>query len=132
MTELKTRYLALALLGVLVTACSEPIPRLPDQSWADINVTIETRPPALQPGMNEIVVIASRSAGGPAHDLIVSLRVNEGRWHQAIQDGHVGAYRRAVMVGNPEADVLFVKIEDDNREGLLRFPLGEQRLPTRD
>ncbi len=130
MTKLTSQYVFLALLVGLVAACSDPIPKLPDQSWADIKVTVETRPPTLQSGMNEFIVLASRSSGIAAHNLIVSLRVNDGRWHQAIQDGHVGAYRRAVMVGNPKSDVLFVKIEDDNREGVLRFPLAEQKLPA--
>ena len=128
MTKSKLQCLCLVLLACLVAGCGEAIPRLPTQSWADINVTVETRPPVIEPGMNEFIVIASRSTGAVAYDLIVSLRINEGRWYQAIQDGHVGAYRRAILVGNPKNDVLFVKIEDDNREGVLRFPLSEQKI----
>lgn len=129
MARFKLQYLSLALLGCLITACNEPVPRL-SQSWADINLIVETRPPRLQLGMNEFIVIASRTQGGAAHDLIVSLRINDSRWHQAIQDGHVGAYRRALMVGNLENDVLYVKIEDDSREGVLRFPLADQKIPV--
>lgn len=128
---MKTRlqnYCALVLLSGLIAACGDPIPTLPPKSWADITVVVETRPPVLQSGMNEFIVIASRSDRRSAHDLIVELRINEGRWRQAIQDGHVGAYRRAMRVDDPQNDVLFVKIEDDNREGVLRFPLNEQKL----
>lgn len=78
--------------------------------------------------MNEFLVIATRGRAKPAHDLIVSLSINDTEsWQQAIQDGHVGVYRRAIAVPDPVNDVLFVRIEHDNREGILRFPLDMQQ-----
>lgn len=117
------------LLGLvlLLAACGGSAPSLPVQNWEDVQVEVETRPPLLEPGMNEFVVIATRGKR-PASDLIVSIAINDTeRWHQAIQDGHVGAYRRAVRVPDPVNDVLFVRIEHDNRQGILRFPLIAQR-----
>lgn len=81
------------------------------------------------PGMNEFIVIATVEQRKPANSLIVSLRINEeGRWHQAIQDGNVGAYRRALLVKDPQQDNLFVQVDYDNRQGILMFPLKEQKV----
>ena len=84
--------------------------------------------------MNEFLIIASKDVKGrsiPVHDLIISLAINDtGQWQQAIQDGHVGAYRRAMRVTDPATDVLLVRIEQGNRSGILRFPLNEQHLPS--
>ncbi len=121
--------LALTALLLLVAACGsrDVPPPFPVQQWEDIKVEIESRPPRLSPGMNEFLVIATRPPRKPAHDLIVSLRINDrGKWHQAIQDGHVGVYRRAILVPDPDNDVLAVRLQRDEREGVLYFPLRQQ------
>ncbi len=101
----------------------------PSQNWEDIKITMETRPSRVEKGMNEFLIIATRPPRRPASDLIVSLRINDtGKWHQGIQDGHVGVYRRATIVKDPLNDILTVKIEYDNREGLLNFPLDPGAL----
>lgn len=118
-------------LTVLLAACSSSAPAFPPQTWEDVQIRIETRPPQLEKGMNEFLIIATRGKARPAHDLVVSLAINDmARWHQAIQDGHVGAYRRALRVTDPASDVLFVRIERDNRQGVLRLPLGKQQAPA--
>ncbi|HHG90509.1 MAG TPA: hypothetical protein ENJ90_08535 [Devosia sp.] len=115
------------LIAMLLSACGEPLPALPAQQWEDIIVQVETRPPQAVPGMNEFLVVATRKPRKPAHDLIVSMRINdEGRWHQAIQDGHVGVYRRAIRVSDPARDVLAVRLERDQRVGVLHFSLSAQ------
>lgn len=115
-------------LILLLAACSGSVPSMPAQAWEDVQIKVETRPPRLEKGMNEFIVIANRGKAKPAYDLIVSLAINDTeRWHQAIQDGHVGAYRRALRVTDPASDVLFVRIERDNRQGILRFPLEAQQ-----
>ncbi len=122
----------LLLLTLALTACEGPTPVMPAQSWEDIRIEVETRPPRLEKGMNEFLVIASRGKGKgvPVHDLIVSLAINdEGRWQQAIQDGFVGVYRRAMPVSDPATDVLIVRIERDQRSGILQFPLNQQHIP---
>lgn len=119
---------ASVILCSALTACdSGPIPSMPAQTWEDVRIQVETRPPLATSGMNEFLIIASREQHKPAHNLMVSLRINEdGRWYQAIQDGHVGVYRRAIAVGDPTQDILYVRIDRDSRQGLLRFPLSEQ------
>jgi hypothetical protein len=117
-----------------LSACGGPVPEMPAQTWEGMRIQIETRPPQLEKGMNEFLVVASRGKDKniPAHDLIVSLAINDSdHWEQAIQDGFVGVYRRAMLVSDPANDVLLVRIEHKNSEGVLRFPLNEQRVPSR-
>ncbi len=115
-------------LCLILSACdSTPVPSMPAQTWEDVKIQVETRPSQISRGMNEFLIIASREGRKPVHNLIITLRINEeGRWNQAIQDGHVGVYRRAIAVGDPGTDVLYVRIERDNRQAILRFPLNEQ------
>lgn len=119
-------------LALLIGACEGPVPTMPSQTWNDIRVSVETRPPQAGVGMNEFLIVASRGKDRdiPAHDLIVSLAINDGgHWEQAIQDGFVGVYRRAMKVSDPRRDVLLVRLEHGKDSALLRFPLSEQRLP---
>lgn len=126
--------LSLLCLTMLLSACEGPTPVMPVQTWEGTSIEVETRPPRLEKGMNEFLIIASKNIKGrsiPVHDLIVSLAINDtGKWQQAIQDGHVGAYRRAMRVSDPASDVLLVRLEQGNRSGILRFPLNEQRIPA--
>jgi hypothetical protein len=121
------------VLALLLTACEGPEPEMPAQTWKGIRIQVETRPPQMGIGMNEFLVVASRGTGRgiPAHDLIVSLAINDtGHWEQAIQDGFVGVYRRAMRVSDPSSDILLVRIERGDDSGILRFPLNEQRVPA--
>lgn len=121
--------LSLTFCCLLSVSCGGAIPSLPPQSWADFQINVETRPTQAIAGMNEFIILATREKGKVANKLIISLRINEeGQWHQAIQDGYVGAYRKALLVKNPQQDILFVRIEYDNREGILAFPLKEQKI----
>ena len=126
-------FLVLLCLALPLGACDEPVPVMPAQTWNGIRVEIETRPPQLGVGMNEFLIMATREKHHevPAHDLIVSLAINDdGHWEQAIQDGFVGVYRRALRVSDPAQDVLLVRLERGKDTGLLRFPLKDQRLPS--
>lgn len=98
----------------------------PPQKWEDITVRLETRPLRItSPGMVEFLVVATREPRGPAHNLLVYIRTDQGgKWHQAIQDGHLGVYRRALAVRDPATDVLEVRIEYDNRVGTMHFPIA--------
>lgn len=97
------------------------------QRWKDVQIVVESRPSPPEAGMNEFLVIASKKSGLPESGLIVSLRTNEQEsWKQCIQDGHVGVYRRAIRVANPDKDVLEVFIQrGDEEEGILKFPLKQ-------
>ncbi len=91
---------------------------------------VETRPPKIKVGMVEFVVIAAAHGRKPSNDLVVSLRM-EGRekWHQSIQDGFLGVYRRVVNVRDPAKDVLAVKlrVKKTDNEKILYFPLALQQ-----
>lgn len=136
MPSLKPKTLALSLLCLTLTlvACGGPTPVLPPQTWEGIRIEVETRPERLEKGMNEFLILASKEIKGrniPVHDLIISLAMNgTGQWQQAIQDGHVGAYRRALRVSDPASDVLLVRIDRGDQTGILRFPLKDQRIPS--
>jgi len=117
---------AVAALVFLLAACSsDEVPVWPSQTWKGVQVAIESRPTHITAGMTEFLVLANVGSGGPAHDLMVSLRIgDEGRWIQAIQDGHVGVYRRALVVTDPKTDVLAVYLRKGSEETVLHFPLS--------
>jgi len=118
------RALLVSLSMVLLAACGGEVVTSPTQQWKDMSFRIETRPPTIKPGMIEFLVIANRGERKRAHDLLVSLRIGEqGRWTQAIQDGAVGVYRRALRVNDPANDVLNVYIRHKDEETILKFPL---------
>lgn len=114
------------LVLLLLSACMGEIPSSPVQEWEGLEFRIETRPPFISPGMTEFLVVANRPGRKPASALLVELRVGPtGRWVQAIEDGNVGVYRRAMRVGNPETEILYVHLRNkEKKEGLLEFPLS--------
>ncbi len=124
-------FLLIALIAL--TACSKERVSMPSQKWEDIKFEVETRPPSAVPGMNEFVIIASRSRR-PAPDLILSIQImGSGKWQQAIQDGHIGVYRKALVVRDPQQDTLLVRIrhskKENKKETILEFPLIKQTIP---
>lgn len=119
------RACSIILLGVFLVSCSAQngAPAIPSQTWKDIEVNVEIRPVVPAPGMNEFLVITTRKPKRPVFDLVVSMRMDESDpWKQAIQDGHVGVYRRSLMVTDPATQVLFVHIKQKEEETVLRFP----------
>jgi len=114
----------------LLTACMGDIPMSPTQQWDGLDFRLETRPPYITQGMMEFLVIANRPGRKPASGMIIDLRVGPtGRWVQAIEDGNVGVYRRAIKVNDPKTDIMYVHIrrkdkdKNEDKEGLLEFPL---------
>lgn len=101
--------------------------RLPSQQWGDINITIEFRPIPLRQGMNEFMIVATNSDHLPAKDLVVSLRSKpDAPWQQAIQDGNIGVYRRAVRLDSGD-QTLYVYLRDRLEERVLEFPVSVSR-----
>ncbi len=97
---------------------------IPVQHWNDVDVRIETHPNPPLPGMSDVVVIATGPRGRPVSDLTIYLRGDETLpWVQAIQDGFIGVYRRAVDLGNGNKAVIRVKIQQGEREKILEFPV---------
>jgi hypothetical protein len=116
----------LALIAAGIAACGDRKGSLaiPAQQWNDMVVRIETHPNPPLAGMSEIVVIVTGLHGKPAGDLTVSLRGTETvPWVQAIQDGFIGVYRRAVDLGDGPAVVLQVRLQQGTDQKILLFPL---------
>lgn len=126
----------LFVIALIVLGCTDSnTPSLPPKVWEDVTVRVESRPPVVQQGMNEFLIIATYKGVGPAADLVVSLRMDdEDRWHQAIQDGHMGVYRRAIIVPDPNSSVLSVRVryKKTDQQGVLKFPLALQTEGSRD
>jgi len=122
----------LLVLPLLLMGCAgdEETPVLPTKHWGDIEVTVQTRPPQIKAGMIEFMVLAAVKGRKPANELVVSLRMEGSKkWHQAIQDGFLGVYRRVVRVNDPAKDVLAVKlrVKKSEDEMTLYFPLALQQ-----
>ena len=111
------RFTFLIMLLLAVSGCAdEKAIRLGPQQWQDLEFFVETRPSPVRRGMNEFIVIASRDVYKPGVGLIVTMRVDEKiEPRQAIQDGFTGVYRRAVLVKNPQTDVLAVHVRRDKK-----------------
>lgn len=109
-----------------LVACSDSSTQLsiPAQRWKDADVRIETHPNPPLAGMSEIVVIVTGPRGRAVQDLTVSLRGNSSmQWVQAIQDGNIGVYRRAIDIGEGESIALQVQLEQGLDKKILLFPI---------
>jgi hypothetical protein len=116
----------LLLLASTLSACGGGSEQnsIPAQHWKEMDVRIETHPNPPLPGMSEIVVIVTGAHGRPIQDLTVSLRGKDSmQWVQAIQDGLIGVYRRAVDLGDGDSVVLQVQLRRGSDENVLLFPL---------
>ena len=118
-------------IALLLGGCTGEIPSSEEKQWKDYTVHIESRPPVIVEGMNELLLLANYKVKGRAHNLIVYFRMGpQGKWVQAMQDGHTGVYRRALRVEDPETDVLYVHLKEKDpeikvdREVLFTFPLN--------
>lgn len=116
----------LSLLVLTLTACTEESQQssMRPQHWKTADVRIETHPNPPQAGMSEIVVIVTGPHGMPVGDLTVSLRGADSMpWVQAIEDGNIGVYRRAIDLGDKQATTLQVKLLQGADEKVLLFPM---------
>lgn len=97
------------------------------QMYNDIEILVEIRPGAPTVGMNEFLVMATQKNRLPGSNYIVSIKLKgQEQWHQAIQDGATGVYRRAIRVNDPDNDVLRVQlVSKDGQQpaSVLSFPL---------
>lgn len=91
-----------------------------------MDVRIETHPNPPLAGMSEIVVIVTGERGKPIPDLTVSLRGSDSMpWVQAIQDGYIGVYRRAIDLGGEGVggSGVQVRLQRSDEQTVLLFPL---------
>ncbi len=123
----RCRYV-LILIGALALLSSCSSDRVADsvaQQWQGLEIRVESRPSPPVSGMNEFLVIVTDQRGQSVWDCQVSVRTAQtDPWKQSIQDGRVGVYRRAALVGAGERSVLQVQIRRNDNEALLRFPLN--------
>lgn len=122
------------ILLALLTACSGTAPgaRIPTQEWQNIVIEVQTRPEPIEPGMNEFLILATEERGRPVHDLVVSVRTRQNEpWHQAIQDGFSGVYRRAMDVAASDTEVAVqIRRKETEETTELHFPLhGGEHQP---
>ncbi len=124
----KARNIAAGVALTMLAACGANTAQdVPPQRWRDLEVRIESRPNPPHAGMNEFLVMATDSRGKPAYNLVVSLRASDADvWKQAIQDGQVGVYRRAVKIESGAAVDLQVQLQGKDGETVLHFPLKLQ------
>jgi hypothetical protein len=125
-TDLRRRGRAAGwtLLGLALYGCSGSTQDSPTVQWRDLQVHVETRSYGPIPGMKELLVFVNRNGTLPAWDCRVDLRTSDAdAWKQAIEDGHVGVYRRALVVDHDEHSVLQVRIGVEGTETVLRVPL---------
>jgi hypothetical protein len=116
----------LTFLASVLAACNNGsgTVAIPAQHWNEMVVRIETHPNPPLAGMSEIVVIVTGPHGKPAGDLTVSLRGNEAMpWVQAIQDGFIGVYRRAIDLGDGQTSVVQVRLQQGTVQKVLLFPI---------
>jgi hypothetical protein len=117
-----------SIIMVLAVACSgNDAYLLAPQKYKDIEILVEIRPGAPTVGMNEFLVMATHKNRIPASEYVVSIKIKgQDAWHQSIQDGATGVYRRAIRVNDPAKDVLSVQLIDkDGKQPAaeLDFPL---------
>ena len=125
------RHLCIAL-AVLLSACAaeEPSWTPPAQAWNDVVIRIETRPTVLRPGMNEFLVITQRQQQGFAADMMVDVRTENSDWKQAMPDGALGIFRRALPVRNVQRDHLYVRLVRRGEKHEMVFALADEEERT--
>jgi len=106
------RLCLLMLAGLLLSSCSAdeenwlPAP----QSWQDITIRMETQPTPIRQGMNEFILIANHQQRGFVNDLLVEVHTEHSGWKQAMPDGALGVFRRALPVKDVLHDHLYVRL----------------------
>ncbi len=118
------------LLPLLLLSCAdEQAWSPPAQAWQDMHIRVESRPVVPRRGSNEFLVIASHQQRGFINDLLVHVRSDHSDWKQAIPDGALGVFRRALPVADPATDHLHVRLQRKDKEGELIFSLAMQPKP---
>ncbi len=98
--------------------------------WDAYDVSVESRPAPPRAGNNEVVVIITGERRQPVFDALVLVRAQPSApWVQAIEDGHVGVYRRAVNFGHGSSAAIEVKLIRAEQEAILSFPVAIVAAP---
>ena len=121
---------AIPALALILSGCGGDTQDSPTEHWGDLLIHVEARSYSPIPGMKELLVFVNRGPTLPAWDCRVDLRTSDADpWKQAIEDGHVGVYRRALKVDDGEHSVLQIWIRVAGNETVLRIPLTRKPAP---
>jgi len=118
--------LQLGALALTLAACnsSQDASQIGVRQWGTFDVAVEVRPAPPRRGHNEVVVIITGEHHRPVYDALVAVRADpEQPWVQAIEDGHVGVYRRAVLFSHGPAASLQVRVQRADAQSVLEFPV---------
>lgn len=113
------------LVAIALGGCgsSEQSGTIGTRQWGPYEVTVETRPWPPQQGQNEVVVIIVGEHHEPIYDALITMRAQaSSAWVQAIEDGHVGVYRRAVRFPDGPGD-LQIQLQRGEEKAVLDFPV---------
>jgi len=126
------KFKIFAMMLLLLSACSvsETAWTPEPQVWDEFKIHFETRPEAVRPGMNEFLLIVNREGRRHIPDLLVHIRTNSSKWKQAMPDGALGVYRRALSVNDIHEDRLHVRLRYHGKHGELTFALAPENTTT--
>jgi len=117
-------YLLLALLVLASCSTGDSSWTSAPQAWKDITISIETAPAPVRRGMNEFLLIANHQQRGFFNNLLVMVRTESSGWQQAIPDGALGVFRKALPVRDVQHDHLFVRLTRGDEHGEMTFALA--------
>lgn len=121
---------AMPAIALIAAGCGADSPVSPTVVWRDLQIHVESRGYGPIPDMRELLVFVNRGSTLPAWDCRIDIRTSDADpWKQAIEDGHVGVYRRAVKVDDADHSVLQVWIRAEGNETVLTFPLNRKPAP---
>jgi hypothetical protein len=125
-------YVMMIVMGGLLPSCtSESVWVAEPQVWGEFSIHFETRPEHIRAGMNEFLIIVNRKGKRHIPDLMVHIRTDSSQWKQAIPDGALGVYRRAILVGDVHQDKLYLKLKYHGKEGELSFDLSPKTTASK-
>ena len=78
--------------------------------------------------MNEFLVIANRQQRGFSADLVVDVRTENSDWKQAMPDGALGIFRRALPVRDVHKDHLYVRLHRKGEQREMVFALAPEKI----
>jgi len=119
-----TRLAVLFAISLAGCGSEEHSGTIGTRQWGSYDVTVETRPWPPRAGQNEVVVMIVGDHHQPIYDALVTMRAQAtSPWVQAIEDGHVGVYRRAVRFTADGQNNLQIQLQRGDERGVLDFPV---------
>jgi len=118
------KYLLVLTLGLAACAPAEPVWTPAAQQWQDVTINIETQPSPIRLGMNEFLLITGHQQRGFGDGLLLMVRTENSKWEQAIPDGALGVFRRALPVNDIQHDHLYVRLSRHHQHGEMTFDLA--------